>query len=37
MAKFDPSSSLLIVVDTHRPSFTIAPELIDIAEKNSES
>ena len=33
VAKFDPSSSLLIVVDTHRPSFTIAPELIDIAER----
>ena len=33
MARLDPSSSLLIVVDTHRPSFTIAPELIETAER----
>ena len=33
MTMLDPDSSLLIVVDTHRPSFTIAPELIDIAER----
>ncbi|MFY9427259.1 MAG: DHH family phosphoesterase [Caldicoprobacterales bacterium] len=33
VSRVDPTSSLLIVVDTHRPSFTIAPELIDIAER----
>lgn len=27
------SQSLLVVVDTHRPSFTEAPELLNIAEK----
>ncbi len=30
---FMPSSDLLVVVDTHRPSFTECPELLNIAER----
>lgn len=33
LENFIPSSDLLVVVDTHRPSFTECPELVEIAER----